>query len=41
MKKFRISFLLREYVLAKNADEAKTLAKQKGFAWWEIVEVKG
>lgn len=50
MKKFRISFytgssvydslLYREYILAKDADEAKALAKQKGFAWCEIVEVK-
>lgn len=50
MKKFRISFytgpsvydalLYREYIFAKNVDEAKALARQKDFAWYEIMEVK-
>ena len=50
MKKFRISFytgpsvydslLYREYIFSKNADEAEEIAKQKDFAWYEIVEVK-
>ena len=50
MKKFRISFytgpsvydslLFREYIFAKNVDEAEEYAKQKGFAWYEITEVK-
>lgn len=50
MKKFRISFytgpsvydslLYREYIFAKNANDAKEFAKQKDFAWYEIVEVK-
>ena len=50
MKKFRISFysgpsvydalLYREYIFAENADKAEMLAKQKDFAWYEIVEVK-
>ena len=50
MKKFRISFytgpsvydslLFREYIFAKNVDEAEEHAKQKSFAWYEIAEVK-
>ena len=50
MKKFRISFytgpsvydalLYREYIFAKNANDAEKIAKQKDFAWYEIVEVK-
>ena len=50
MKKFRISFytgpsvydalLYREYIFAKNANDAEKIAKQKDFAWHEIVEVK-
>lgn len=50
MKKFRISFytgpsvydalLYREYIFAKNASEAKEYARQKGFAWFDIVTVK-
>ena len=50
MKKFRISFytgpsvydalLYREHIFAKNANDAEKIAKQKDFAWYEIVEVK-
>ena len=52
MKKFRISFytgpsvydarLYREYIFAKNANDAEkiTKQKQKDSAWYEIVEVK-
>ncbi len=50
MKEFRISFytgpsvydalLYREYVFAKSAADAEALARNKGFAWWEIAEVK-
>lgn len=50
MKKFRISFysgpsvydalLYREYIFAKNVNEAEMQAKQKDFAWYEIMEVK-
>lgn len=50
MKKFRISFytgpsvydslLYREYIFAKNVDEAEAIARQKSFAWYEISEVK-
>ena len=50
MKKFRISFytgpsvydvlLYREYIFAKNINDAKEIAKQKDFSWYEIVEVK-
>lgn len=50
MKKFRISFysgpsvydslLYREYIFAQNANDAEKIAKQKDFAWYEIVEVK-
>ena len=50
MKKFRISFytgpsvydalLYREYIFAKNINDAKEIAKQKSVAWYEIAEVK-
>ena len=50
MKKFRISFytgpsvydslLYREYIFAQNASEAEKYARQKDFAWFDIVTVK-
>lgn len=50
MKKYRISFytgasvydalLFREYITAKNTEEAEDIAKSKCYPWYEIIEVR-
>lgn len=50
MKKYRIDFytgpsvydalLFREYVTAKNTAEAESIAKNKCYPWYDIIEVR-